>query len=241
MIHCYSQQVPYIEPELAKAGPLSSTFAQHYASIDSTSSVIWIVVSHTQLIVGVKLDQCHWCWYSFESTSPAFFFWQIKESRKTMTQDMSHMFTQYYASIDSNSSVIWIVVSHTQLIVGVKLDQCHWCCYSFESTSPAFFSVRLKKAGKRWHKICRTCFPWKRLLFIRHRWEGEMGWSQHKSPHQAWAFRRGLNVVNSAEISPYRCTNDVVCVFSYEYLSETAKANYAVKRMRECEIGWYVS
>ena len=38
-------------------------------------------------------------------------------------------------------------------------------------------------------------------ICIRHRWEGEMGLSQHKSPHQARAFRRGLYVVASAEIS----------------------------------------
>ena len=45
-----------------------------------------------------------------------------------------------------------------------------------------------------------------------------MGSSQHKSPHQAQAFRRGL---------------DVVTIFSCEYLSETAKSNCAVKRIEE--------
>ena len=55
----------------------------------------------------------------------------------------------------------------------------------------------------------------------------------HKSPHQARAFRRGLDVVTSAEIRPSRRTNDAVCFFSYEYLSETAKSNCAVKRMEE--------
>ena len=37
---------------------------------------------------------------------------------------------------------------------------------------------------------------------IRHRWYGEMGWSQHKSPHHALAFRRGLYVLTCAEMSP---------------------------------------
>ena len=67
---------------------------------------------------------------------------------------------------------------------------------------------------------------------LRHRWEGVMGSSQHKSPHQARAFRRGTDVVTSAEISPSRRTNDAVCIFSYEYLSKTAKSNFAVKRIR---------
>ena len=53
----------------------------------------------------------------------------------------------------------------------------------------------------------------------RYRREGEMGSSQQKSPHQARAFRRGLDVVMSAEI------NDTVCIFSYKYLSETVKSN----------------
>ena len=39
-------------------------------------------------------------------------------------------------------------------------------------------------------------------------------------------------VVTSAEMSPSRSTNDSVsCIFSYEYLSETAKSNYAAKRL----------
>ena len=72
-----------------------------------------------------------------------------------------------------------------------------------------------------------------RIICIRHQWEGEIGSSQHKSPHQARAFGRGLDVVTSAEISPLRRTNDAVCIFSYEYLSETAKSNCAVKRIGE--------
>ena len=39
--------------------------------------------------------------------------------------------------------------------------------------------------------------------------------------------------MTSAEIRPSRRTNDAVCFFSYEYLSETAKSNCAVKRMEE--------
>ena len=58
-----------------------------------------------------------------------------------------------------------------------------------------------------------------------------MGLSVHKSPHQSRAFRRGL--VTSAEISPSRRTNDAVCIFSYEYLSETEKPNCAEKRIGE--------
>ena len=60
-----------------------------------------------------------------------------------------------------------------------------------------------------------------------------MGSSQHKSPHEARAFRRGLHVVTIAEIGPSRRTNDAVCIFSYEYLSETAKSNCEVKRIGE--------
>ena len=43
-------------------------------------------------------------------------------------------------------------------------------------------------------------------IFTRHGWKGVMGSSQHKSPHQARAFRRGLDVVTSAEISRSRRT-----------------------------------
>ena len=72
-----------------------------------------------------------------------------------------------------------------------------------------------------------------RIIDIWHHGEGEMGSSQHKSPHQARASRRALDVVTSAEISPSRLPNDAVCIFSYEYLSETVKSNYAVKRIGE--------
>ena len=63
------------------------------------------------------------------------------------------------------------------------------------------------------------------IICIRHRLEGEMDSSQHKSSHHSRAFRRGLDVVTRAEISPYRRTNDAACIFSYEYLSETVKSN----------------
>ena len=57
-----------------------------------------------------------------------------------------------------------------------------------------------------------------------------MGSSLHTSPG---ALRRGLDVATSAEISPSRHTNDAVCIFSYEYLSETVKSNCAEKRIGE--------
>ena len=59
------------------------------------------------------------------------------------------------------------------------------------------------------------------------------GSSQHKSLHQARAFRRGLDVVTSAEISPSRLLNDAVCIILYEYLFETTKSSGAVKRFGE--------
>ena len=48
--------------------------------------------------------------------------------------------------------------------------------------------------------------------YILHRWYGEMSSSQHSSPHQARAFRRGLDVMTSAEMSPSRLPNDAVCI-----------------------------
>ena len=53
------------------------------------------------------------------------------------------------------------------------------------------------------------------IICILHRLEGEMGSSQHKSPHQARAFKQGLDVVTSS-----RHTNDAVRICAYEYLSE---------------------
>ena len=67
---------------------------------------------------------------------------------------------------------------------------------------------------------------------IRHRWEGEMGSSQHKSPpHQARAFGRRLDVVT-------RGTNDAVYIFSYEYLSETAKIELCSESYIGESAGW---
>ena len=43
--------------------------------------------------------------------------------------------------------------------------------------------------------------------------EGEIGSSQKKSPHQAGAFRRGPDVVTSAEIVPkmkYVCSDTII-------------------------------
>ena len=63
-------------------------------------------------------------------------------------------------------------------------------------------------------------------ICIRYRWEEEMGSSQHKSPHQARAFRRGIHVVTSAEISPYRRTQRYSMYFLVGvYLFKAAKSN----------------
>ena len=83
-------------------------------------------------------------------------------------------------------------------------------------------------------KISFLCCAYLENMCIRHRCKGEKDSSQHhKSPHQARAYRRGLDVVTGAEIRPSCRTNDAVCIFSYEYLSETAKSNCAVKRLGE--------
>ena len=78
-------------------------------------------------------------------------------------------------------------------------------------------------------------------ICIWHRWEGEMSSSQHKSPHQARAFRRGLILVTSAEIAHLAVPNDAVCIFSYEHLFETVKSNSVVKRKEDGLISPYVS
>ena len=44
---------------------------------------------------------------------------------------------------------------------------------------------------------------------------------------------RGLDVVTCAEMNLSRRTKDAVCIFSYEYLSETARSSCAVKCMGE--------
>ena len=42
---------------------------------------------------------------------------------------------------------------------------------------------------------------------------GEMGWSQHSSPHKV-TWRLGLDVVTCAEMSPSRLPNDAFCIQS---------------------------
>ena len=54
-----------------------------------------------------------------------------------------------------------------------------------------------------------------------------MGSSQHKSPHQARAFRRGHDVVTSAEISPFRRTSSTE---SREGIQDGMSLRYLVKR-----------
>ena len=46
-------------------------------------------------------------------------------------------------------------------------------------------------------------------------------------------FRREIDTVMSAEISPSGHTNDAIYSFSYKNLSETATSNSAVKRIGE--------
>ena len=58
-------------------------------------------------------------------------------------------------------------------------------------------------------------------IWIQHIWEGEMCWSQHKSPHQARAFRWGLDVVMSADISPFRFIQRCNMPFPVESLKIT--------------------
>ena len=67
------------------------------------------------------------------------------------------------------------------------------------------------------------------IICIRHHCEGEMGSSQHKSPHQARAFMARASCGDYVPILPYP-TMQYVGIFSYEYLSETVKTNCAVKR-----------
>ena len=82
--------------------------------------------------------------------------------------------------------------------------------------------------------------PTKQSICIRHRWEGEMGSSQHKSLHQARAFRRVLDVVTSAEISPSHRTQRC----SMHFLVRISIWNGKIKLnseayWRECEMGWF--
>ena len=76
-------------------------------------------------------------------------------------------------------------------------------------------------------------------LCIQHHWEGVMGSSQHKSPYQARAFRRGLHLVKSAEISPSRRTQRC----SMHSLVRRSISNGKIKLCseayrRKCEMGW---
>ena len=73
----------------------------------------------------------------------------------------------------------------------------------FPLTAQADFSVLDKYSYEKMHRP------------ILHHWYGEMGSSQHKSPHQALTRRLGLDVVvTRAEMSPSRRTNDAVCIKS---------------------------
>ena len=101
------------------------------------------------------------------------------------------------------------------------------------------------------------------ILSYTHRWEGEMGSSQHKSPHQIRAFSRGLYVVTSAEIIPSRLSNAYCSLEMYLFWNYTcqcqdvltmqyvfSRTNIYPKRqnrteqwiicryVRECEMGW---
>ena len=59
--------------------------------------------------------------------------------------------------------------------------------------------------------------------------------------HQARAFRRGLDVVTSAEISPSRRTQHAVCIFSYESIEGgkielSSKVNYFGENARWADL-----
>ena len=80
----------------------------------------------------------------------------------------------------------------------------------------------------RYHTIC-----------IRHRLEGEMCSSQHKSPHQARAFMRGLYVVTSAKMSPSRRTQR--CSMYFLVRISVWNGNDKLRSeafWRDCEMGW---
>ena len=104
----------------------------------------------------------------------------------------------------------------------------------FLSTEPrtlawkaAVLTTTLGPPPMRCSRFYAYCIVWKARCFPN----DAVCLSQHKSPHQPQVFRRGLYVVTSAEISLSRRTKDAVCIFSYEYLSEAAKSNSAVKRI----------
>ena len=57
----------------------------------------------------------------------------------------------------------------------------------------------LNQRRRRWVDVVQMLFQ-----CLLGRWRDEGGWSQHKSPHHARAFRRRLRVVTSVEISRYQ-------------------------------------
>ena len=78
-----------------------------------------------------------------------------------------------------------------------------------------------------------------RIICIRHRWEGEMGSSQHKSPHQARAFRRGPDVVTCAEISTSRRTQRCCMYFLVRISIWNGKIKLSSGAVwRKCEMDW---
>ena len=91
-----------------------------------------------------------------------------------------------------------------------------------------------------WFMLSSWSNSWFWSVCIRHRWGDEMGSFQHKSPHQARTFRRGLMGWRVLRSAYFAVPNYAVCIFSYEYLLKAEKSNWAVKRFggRECEMGW---
>ena len=76
---------------------------------------------------------------------------------------------------------------------------------------------------------------------------GEMGSSQHKSPHEALAWRLGVDVMTSAEISPYRRTQRCSMPFlvrisiwngKIKLRADPAILRLVVKANSICENGW---
>ena len=77
------------------------------------------------------------------------------------------------------------------------------------------------------------------IICIRHPWEGEMGSSQHKALHPPRAFRRGLDVVTSAEINPSRRTRRCSMYFLVRISIWSGKIRLSSEAFyRECEMGW---
>ena len=73
---------------------------------------------------------------------------------------------------------------------------------------------------------------WKYYI-IRHRWKARWAYlstSHHIKPGPLGEGLMWWLVLRSAHLV---VPNDAVCIFWYEYLSETAKSNWAVKRIRQ--------